>query len=183
MRIVILNGNPESSDSVFDSYIKKLAIELTTKGHRVAALNLKGMDIRCCTGCWGCWVKTPGECVNRDDSGTVLREIVGSDFLLMASPVIMGFPSALLKKTMDKMVPLVLPYSELVRGEMHHVARYDKYPVMGLLLGKRDDTDEEDIRIISDIFGRTALNMKTRLALTALTSSPVKEVVDEIDRI
>jgi multimeric flavodoxin WrbA len=183
MRITILNGNPDGSDAAFEGYLKRLVSDLMAKGNRVAVLDLRSMDISYCIGCWGCWVKTPGECVNRDDSGAVLREIVNGDFLLMASPVIMGFPSALLKKMMDRMIPIVLPYVEMVRSEVHHVARYSKYPLMGLLLAKRADTDDGDVRLISDIFGRTALNMKTRLALTALTSTPATEVADEIGRV
>ncbi|MBA7534136.1 hypothetical protein ES705_26382 [subsurface metagenome] len=44
--------------------------------------------------CFGCWVRTPGECVAKDDSGLVCRELVRSDLVLFASSVIMGFPEA-----------------------------------------------------------------------------------------
>ncbi len=72
-------------------------------------------------------MQTPGECVAKDDSALVCRELVRSDLALFASPVIMGFPSALLKKTGEKLIPLIHPYFAIDRGEVHHRARYDHY--------------------------------------------------------
>ena len=106
------------------------------------------MKINYCTGCWHCWVKTPGQCSSKDQSLDVCRTVINSDFTLWASPIIMGFPSALLKKVTDKLIPLVHPYIVLDQGEAHHLARYDHYPQFGLLLEKNGDTDDEDIEII-----------------------------------
>ena len=38
---------------------------------------------------------------------------------------------------------------EIVDGEMHHAARYERYPRTALLLEMEPDTDDEDIEIIS----------------------------------
>ncbi|PIX24556.1 MAG: hypothetical protein COZ69_05815, partial [Deltaproteobacteria bacterium CG_4_8_14_3_um_filter_45_9] len=103
--------------------------------------------------------------------------------VLFASPVIMGFTSALLKKTHEKLLPLVHPYLEFVQTEVRHLARYEKYPLMALLLEKGNDTDEEDIKIISDIYRRDAINFKTQFCFTKLTSDPLGEVADEIDSV
>ena len=44
---------------------------------------------------------------------------------------------ALLKRAADQMIPLVHPYIVIEGGEMHHRARYERYPLMGLLLARR----------------------------------------------
>jgi hypothetical protein len=75
----------------------------------------------------------------------------------------MGFVSSLLKKAMDKMIPLVHPYIEIVNGENHHQKRYPHYPGLALVLEKDDKSDEEDLEIISDIFRRLAINFKSDL--------------------
>ena len=67
------------------------------------------------------------------------------------------------------------------QGEAHHLARYDKYPLVGLLLEKGADMDDEDIRIISAVHRRTALNFKSTLSFTKLTLDPVAEVAREIN--
>ena len=183
MKITILNGNPHTSKITFDGYLKSLSEELTSNGHAVTDFELREMDIKYCIGCFGCWVKSPGECRSGDESREVCRAYINSDFVLWASPVVMGFYSALLKKVTDKFICLVHPYGEFIEGEVHHLPRYDHYPMTGLLLEKGSDTDDEDIQIISDIHNRTALNFKSSLAFTKLTIDPVEEVAGAINRI
>jgi multimeric flavodoxin WrbA len=186
MKITILNGNPDAGNTTFDAYLERLAGALATTQHQATTLTLRDMDIKYCVGCWGCWVKTPGECVARDDSADVCRAVINADFMLLASPVCMGFPSALLKKMVEKLLPLIHPYIVVAQDEAHHRARYDEYPLMGLLLekcGDAHDADEihpEDVQIITDIFSRTALNFKTQLAFTELTSTPIDAVAEAI---
>jgi len=181
MRIAILNGNPNANNGRFDEYLKQLSDLLESEKHTVTILQLREMNVRYCVGCFGCWVKTPGECVSKDGSHDILREVINSGLVLFASPLIMGFTSALLKKTHDKLIPLVHPYFELVQNETHHIARYDKYPLMGLLLEKDEDTDEKDFEIVSDIYRRDAINFKTSFCFTRLTDDPVEEVANEIN--
>ncbi len=182
MKIIILNGNPDASNEQFDQYLHNLSEALADK-HTITMFTLREMDIKYCTGCWSCWLKTPGECAVTDDSRDTCRACINSDLALFASPVIMGFTSAMKKKATDKYIPLLHPYVTIVQGECHHVARYDKYPLLGLLLEKDQDTDEDDVKIITDIYQRIALNFKTTLALSKLTLDPVEEVADEINRI
>lgn len=183
MQITILNGNPYTENINFDNYLQELSQRLEASQHSVTLFELRDMAIKYCTGCFGCWVKTPGECVIKDDSATIRHEFINSDFVLFASPVIMGFISAVLKKTQDKLIPLLLPYFEMFQGEVHHQRRYDKYPRIGLLLEKDTSTDEEDIEIISDIYRRTAINFKSSFCFSKLTCDPVEEVANEINHI
>ncbi len=181
MKIVILNGNPNAANTAFDDYLKRLSGELTSGGHSVTTFDLKEMDLKYCIGCYDCWLKTPGQCVTADEGRDICRTYINSDFVLWASPLIMGFYSAILKMVTDKFVGLVHPYAVFVDGESHHRARYDKYPSGGLLLEKNDDADDEDIEIISNIHSRTMLNFKSSLSFTKLTQNPVEEVVREIN--
>ena len=132
----------------------------------------------------GYWDKTPGEYSNAaDDTRDVRREYINSDFILFASPIIMGFTCTLLKKANDKLLPLLLPYIEIVQNECHHLSRYDKYPKTGLLLEEEKDTNDDDIKIISDIYMRNAINLKSALCFTKLINDSVDEVVNEINNI
>jgi multimeric flavodoxin WrbA len=180
MKVLILNGNPDD-DKKFNDYIEQLSTTLESSNHIVTILALKDMDIRYCIGCFGCWIKTPGECSNAsDDTAVVCREYINSDMVIFASPVIMGFTSALLKKAHDRIIPLLTPYIRLFEGESHHIARYDKYPLIGLLLQFDGTTDTEDMEIISEIYRRDAINFKSSVVFTKTTSSPVEEVANAI---
>ncbi len=181
MKITVLNGNPNVEDSGFDDYLTRLKTVLELRDNTVMNLQLRDMDIRYCIGCFGCWIKTPGECSNAaDDTRVVRREFINSGLVIFASPVIMGFTSALLKRAHDRLLPLLMPYIRLFKGETHHVSRYNKYPSIGLLLQPDADTDAEDLEIISEIYRRDAINFKASLIFTQTTGNPVEEVAGAI---
>jgi len=182
-KITILNGTPGDRAYELDSFLEEVETLLQFRGHQIAAFELRRMDIRHCTGCWGCWVKTPGECVIADDSAAICRSVVGSELVLFASPVIMGFTSALLKRACDRLIPIIHPYFEIVDGEFHHRSRYDRYPEVGLILEKSADTDQKDIDIIGDIYSRMAVNLKSELRMIRFTEDSPREVADAIDSI
>lgn len=179
MKITILNGEPNST-SPFHNYLHALARQLMVSGHEVTTLDLADLNLKGCSGCWGCWVKTPGLCVKRDDSERVCRAAIGADLLLLASPLVMGFTTALLKRAVDQLIQLIHPYFAIEGGEAHHAARYASYPKFGLLLGAGDDCDAEDIEITTAMWKRTARNIKSSMVFTAVASRVVEEIADEI---
>lgn len=178
MKITILNGNPVSS--AFDTYLAQLKTRLEADAHIVTQLDLRTLPLRYCVGCWGCWVKTPGECVARDASLEMDRAVINADFVLWAAPLKMGFPSALLKMANDKHLPLIHPYMVVDHGEAHHLKRYAHYPRVGLLVEKEADTDTRDLQIMTDIHCRTALNFKTRLEFSLTTETLPAEIAARI---
>jgi multimeric flavodoxin WrbA len=178
MKITILNGNPQPS--AFDAYLAGLQSTFESGGHSVTRLDLRDLALRYCVGCWGCWVKTPGQCANGDASLDIDRAVIHADFVLWAVPLKMGFPSELLKRACDKHLPLIHPYMEVAYGEAHHLKRYDRYPRLGLLLEKEATTDARDLQIVTDIHCRTAINLKTRLEFVLTSETPAAEVARRI---
>lgn len=183
MKITILNGNPKALDLKLESYISNLCKAFEGESHSVTRLDLRSLDIRYCLGCFSCWVKTPGECVIADDSALVCRAAINSDLVIFASPIIMGFVSADLKRALDKMIPLVHPYLVIDRGEIHHRKRYKHYPALGLLLARSADTDKEDLDIIRTSFKRLAINFKSQLQFTNTIDEPLQEVLYAVNRL
>jgi multimeric flavodoxin WrbA len=161
MVISILNGAPETDSGSFSKKISFLASELSV-GNKVHLFNLASMNLHYCTGCWSCWWKTPGECAIKDDGEQIFRAVINSDFIIFASPLVTGFTSAILKKIQDRLIVLLHPYLEIINGESHHMKRYDKYPEFGVIIDKEEDTDDEDIKIIKDIYDRLAINFHSR---------------------
>jgi multimeric flavodoxin WrbA len=181
MQITILNGDPDPS-TAFDVYVHDLAQRLSSAGHAVSTLDLRELDLKGCSGCWGCWVKTPGECVKRDDSATVCRAAINADLLLLASPLTMGFTTALLKRAADQLIPLIHPYFVVEGGEFHHRARYARYPKLGLLMGAGGDSDAEDCEITTEMWRRMARDLKSQLVFAAVSDRSAQEVANEFAR-
>ena len=178
MKITILNGNMQ--DSAFDTYVKQTQTLLEDKGNQVAHIFLRELPLKYCTGCWGCWVKTPGKCQSDSASQEMDEAIINSDFLLWAAPLKMGYPSELLKMAMDKHLPLIHPYMVVDQYEAHHLKRYDIYPRIGLLVEKEPFTDKQDLEIVTQLFQRTALNFKSRLYFSLTSETPAIDLAKRI---
>ena len=76
MKITILNGNPNAHNHGFETYLAQLSQILTAEQHQVTQVNIRDLQISYCIGCFGCWVKKPGECVTAD---RVLHRVPGDD--------------------------------------------------------------------------------------------------------
>lgn len=183
MKITILNGDMNSNSEKFSDYLINFSIELS-ETHNVKHFQLTDMDIKQCSGCWNCWIKTPGKCTTKDDVEQILKSVIDSDLVIFASPVIAGFTSSILKKVSDRMVSLVHPYIEIREKECHHKKRYKKYPNFGVLLMNDKDTDFEDTTIIMEIYERFALNFHSNLKfLFQIDQNSIEELIYEIDNI
>jgi multimeric flavodoxin WrbA len=178
MKIVILDGQLDATPKSYRIYLNNLKNELENQGHSLTHHVLKDLGLHHCIGCWDCWVKTPGQCVFDDASREINREIINADFLLFASPLVMGFVTHELKRKMDRIIPLIHPYITMVENESHHRSRYDKYPILGLLMYPATGDNDDDVYITSQMFARTALNFKSRLAFAVTTDESPAHVAN-----
>lgn len=179
MKITILNGDMSVGESDFSRYMEQFTGQLKMH-HSVDAFPLHTMNLHYCTGCWSCWWKTPGQCIKPDTAEQIFRSVINADFIIFASPLMAGFTSSALKKITDRLIVLLHPYVKLKNGESHHRKRYDRYPDFGLIVQKESDTDEEDIRIINDIYDRFALNFHNKRRYTRFIElDTIKDVIYE----
>lgn len=161
MKITILYGSDYKQTNDFSAELRFYITEFL-KDFEVDFYNLDELKLNFCIGCWTCWRKTPGLCVHKDDADAIFRSVISSDFLIFASPISTGFIGSNLKKIIDRLIILLHPYITFINNESHHKKRYEKYPNLALLLKKEEDTDNEDISIINQIFDRFAINFHSK---------------------
>ncbi len=167
MEITIINGHPgpglgpEPESEPFDAALASLTGRWQSRSHTVTTWVLRDLDIRPCIGCWSCWWKTPGLCAVSDDTHAMRRSIRHADLMLLASPLILGFPSALLKNAIDRMIPLFHPYFHLEQGEFVHQLRYDHYPVLATLVEPGPRDAPEDLELVQRYFERFAVHFRS----------------------
>ena len=157
MKVLILDGtksNNNESTKIFDLMLE----ELKKLNWDVASIVLEDKNIAYCTGCFGCWVQTPGECVIKDYEETIVRNMVHSDLIIYLTPIMFGGYSSILKKALDRQISRVLPYFVKVNGEVHHSKRYEKQQSL-LSIGLVDKHDAEKEEIFKKLVARNAINM------------------------
>jgi multimeric flavodoxin WrbA len=136
MKAVIFNGAKED-DFTIKAIEKTIANQLTKEGWEVEPIELRNMQIANCTGCFGCWVKTPGTCVINDYGRETTKKAIQSDLLVWLTSVTFGGYSSELKKALDRVIPILLPYFQSYHGQIHHGMRYEKYPKL-LVIGVQE---------------------------------------------
>jgi len=182
IRIAIIDAGDAEPDGRYDTYMGDLVRQLESRGHLIDHLRLTQLRLHPCTGCWSCWVKTPGRCAQSDDSSRVLRAYLAADLAVFATPLSLGFVRGVMKEMIDKLIPLFCPQIEIYRGECVHTRRYDRYPMLGCLLHRGDDEDE-DVSVTRAYFRRYAFHFQTDLVLEADTDLTPEEVRDAVDRL
>lgn len=155
-RAVILDGCA-ANDALGEAVRDALASQLEARGHAVESLTLRDMSIAPCIGCFGCWTKTPGECVTDDDGRRVARSLAEAELFCAVTPVTFGGHSYELKKALDRTLPNALPFFHRVRGEIHHPGRYDGENRGLLFVGLLPSPDEEGEAIFRALTDRNAL--------------------------
>lgn len=99
--------------------------------------------IKRCVGCFGCWVKTPGQCVIPDDYQKLGEWFGQADEMIVISHCSFGGYSSFVKNVMERSISYMLPYFEMRGGEMHHKARYENHIRMKVYFYGDDITDSE----------------------------------------
>ena len=116
MRLIIHDG---------DCNFEKAIREKFQKGGKELHIVSDDGSIKQCIGCFGCWLKTPGQCVLNDHYNN-MGELGGraEDFIII-SECIYGTYSPFVRNVLDRCLPYVHPYFTKRNGEIHHRPRYD----------------------------------------------------------
>ncbi len=161
--------------------VNELSTELK-KTNQVDLFCLDEMNLKFCVGCWTCWWKEPGRCIHKDDGDKIFESVINSDFIVFISPLRAGFISSSLKKITDRLIVLLHPYIQFVNNESHHHKRYEKYPDFGLIVKKESDTDDEDLKIVKDMYDRFAINFHNKQAfIKTIDDNTIEELITEIE--
>jgi len=154
-RVVILDGTPPDDGSLVP--ILTILTEVFGRGGaETRVLAVREMRIAHCIGCFGCWVETPGICVENDEGRAIARAVARSEVTVLFTPVSFGGYSSDLKRALDHFLPLIIPYFRTHRGEIHHPPRYATPRLVAVGVQRR--ADEGEAALFRTLVGRNALN-------------------------
>ena len=136
---------------------KPLNIQAEDTAHGIKYVDLSSLKISNCVGCFGCWTKTPGKCLIRDDAVKVYPYIAKSDTVLYISRLKYGSYDTIMKTMLERAIPVQMAFIRLVNGETHHVQRsvVAKNAII-IAYGAVSDKEKE---IFRSLIKRNACNM------------------------
>ncbi|MGL5753141.1 MAG: hypothetical protein ACRCXT_21540 [Paraclostridium sp.] len=79
-------------------------------------IDLSSLKITNCIGCFGCWTKTPGKCVIRDDATKVYPVIAKSDEIIYVSKIKYGCYDTIMKTMLERAIPAQQAFIRLLDG-------------------------------------------------------------------
>jgi multimeric flavodoxin WrbA len=159
MKVLVLDG-AGSEETV------KGVVEASRRaGFETETVDLGHSSVRGCQSCFTCWLKSPGECAVKDDAGPILRKWVGSDLIIFVTPAVLGTYSPALKRALERMLPLALPYFRKIEGKVRHPLRYEGRP--GLLVFGMAATDAENEHL-RDLVERNTVILRPRFHGTVI---------------
>ena len=160
MKILIINGIAD--DPKYMEYEREFENIINSQSiNTLLYFKLRDLNINFCTGCWNCWLKTPGICSLKDDQEKILKYIPHVDHILFLSPIILGYESFLIKKFKDRFIPTVQPFIRIYKGEEHHYPRYKNMPKLSFIGIEDELTTIDDIAIIKETYKRVSLNFNS----------------------
>ena len=127
------------------------------EGKEVKWINLSELNISNCVGCFGCWTKTPGRCVIRDDAAHVYPLIAASDKVLYVSRIKYGGYDTIMKTMLERAIPVQQAFLRIVQGETHHVQR--AVTSKQAVIVAYGETSEEEQALFRRLVERNARNM------------------------
>ena len=130
MRILAFNSSPRDNQTSKTELVLQKFLEGSRRaGAETETLYLRNYQIKHCLGCFSCWVKTPGRCVQKDDMAEELYDrYLQADLAVLATPLYHFNMNARMKMFIERTLPMVSPLFK-DRGERTgHPCRFERVP-------------------------------------------------------
>lgn len=141
MKVLAFNASPRKENSVSEIILNHFLDGVSQAGAEVEKHYITDLDIKGCVGCFNCWLKTPGKCVQRDDMDWILPKIAEVDVLYLGTPIYHYNIVHYLQRMRERTLPLAMPEMYIKDGETHHPSRQrnvDQITVLAAVCGFPD---------------------------------------------
>lgn len=109
--VVVIQGSPrKEGTSKTDILTKAVCDGFVKAGAKVETIYLREKKVKQCQGCFTCWTKTPGKCIFNDDVADIMKKSNEADLLVFASPLYHFGIIALMKKYIERTLPMIQPF-------------------------------------------------------------------------
>lgn len=123
MRVLAINSSPMMGKGNTALILNPFLDGMREAGAEVELFYTKKLKIKPCQGEFNCWVKTPGECFQRDDMDMLRPKLGEADVWVLATPLYVDGMTGPLKNLLDRVIPVLQPFIELRDDHNRHPRR------------------------------------------------------------
>ncbi|NPV60766.1 MAG: flavodoxin family protein [Actinobacteria bacterium] len=118
--VLAFNSSPRKEKGFTAMVLERFMAGAASAGAETETVYLAEKKIADCLGCTWCWFKTPGVCRHKDDVPALHVKMLRADVLVYATPLYICTMSAIMKRFLDRIMPLAEPYQEYRDGACSH---------------------------------------------------------------
>ncbi len=112
MKVLAINSSPRIDGISKTGLLLDALVEgMRDAGAEVETIHLRKKTVKNCIGCFTCWTKTPGVCVQKDDmTSELFPKLLEADIAVYATPLYHYTVNAAMKAFIERTLPVVEPY-------------------------------------------------------------------------
>lgn len=126
MQVLVLNSSPHREKGGTGAVLNPFVEGMKEAGADVELIYVHKLTIKPCRGCYTCWTKTPGKCVQKDDMSEILTKLASADIVVYATPVYVDGMTGTMKVLLDRSLPLIKGVWEIREDHCRHPRRDTK---------------------------------------------------------
>ena len=135
--------------------------------------------IQNCIGCFGCWIKTPGKCVIKDDYNNIGELFSQANNVVIISKCCYGGYSPFVKTVLERSISYLLPFFKITKNETHHKPRYKNRLQLAVYFYGEHITEQE-MNTAQNLVKANSINF-CALNYKVLFSETVEQLYKEIE--
>jgi multimeric flavodoxin WrbA/putative sterol carrier protein len=184
MNVLALNSSPRAQgQSKTELMLDALAKGMRKAGAEVEIVALRKKNVRNCIGCFTCWTKTPGVCVQKDDmTKELFPKWVEADLAVYATPIYHWTMNAAMKAFVERTLPVVEPFFVMQDGRWKHPLRRKppQQVVLAVAAFPEDVVFSQLSSYLNFLLGKGLVAEIYRPASEMMILSPYKDKLDDI---
>lgn len=118
--VLAFNSSPRKEKGLTALVLERFMAGAASAGAETETVYLAEKKIADCLGCLQCWFKTPGVCRHKDDVPELHAKMLRADVLVYATPLYICTMNAIMKRFLDRIMPLAEPYQHYEDGVCSH---------------------------------------------------------------
>ncbi len=123
MKVIAFNCSPRMDNGNTALILNPFLEGMKEVGAEVELFYTRKLKINPCRGDFICWLKTPGECWQKDDMQMLYPKLREAEICVFGTPVYVDGISGPMKNLLDRIIPGVQPFFELRDGHCRHLLR------------------------------------------------------------